>query len=272
MGLIYKASFPDVSIFHSFDEHPNQSDFQMHVHNNNELFLFVSGKATYLVEGNEYPLSPGSLILLRGAESHAINFLADGPYERYAINFSSALLSSIDPELRLLAPFYNRPLGVGNLYTPDELPCESAISRFAAMCKEPSDSYEAKISILSNLLPLLSDLCHAQNSRSNESKTKKEISSDMVNYINEHLFEELSVPMIANHFYMSASQAERIFKKATHSSVWRYVVVKRLAAARSKIEAGASAYTACNECGFGDYSAFYRAYVKEYKIPPNSSK
>ena len=254
MGLIYKASFPDVSIFHSFDEHPNQSDFQMHVHNNNELFLFVSGKATYLVEGNEYPLSPGSLILLRGAESHAINFLADGPYERYAINFSSALLSSIDPELRLLAPFYNRPLGVGNLYTPDELPCESAISRFTAMCKEPSDSYEAKISILSNLLPLLSDLCHAQNSRSNESKTKKEISSDMVNYI------------------ISASQAERIFKKATHSSVWRYVVVKRLAAARSKIEAGASAYTACNECGFGDYSAFYRAYVKEYKIPPNSSK
>ena len=240
MAQIYRASFPEITVFHSIDEHPDQSDFSMHVHNTNEIFLFVSGKATYLVEGNEYPLYPGSLLIMRSAESHAINFLADEPYERYALNFSDSVFSLIDPEQRLLAPFYNRPLGVGNLYTPNEISEPSAIQRFRKMCKGSSDSYEAKMSILSNLLPLLNDIYTAQKHKTEQSREDEQISSEIINYINEHLFEDLSVPTIANHFYISASQTERIFKKATHSSVWRYIVVKRLAAARSKSPRGRS--------------------------------
>ena len=53
MSLIYKANFSDFSVFHSVDEKPKQSDFRMHIHAENEIFLFISGNATYLVEGNE---------------------------------------------------------------------------------------------------------------------------------------------------------------------------------------------------------------------------
>lgn len=272
MACIYEAEFPNISMFHSFDKHPDQSYFHMHIHNTNEVFLFVSGKATYLVEGTEYPLRPGSLLLMRSAESHAINILSDEPYERYGINFSDSLFSAIDPEARLLAPFYNRPLGVGNLYVPEEIPGEFTIHRFKTMCQEKADKYEEKMSLISNFLPLLNDILYAQKNRTEEFQVSQGLASDIIIYINEHLFEDLSVPMIANHFYISASQAERTFKKATHSSVWHYIVAKRLAAARAKIEAGESTYAVCNECGFGDYSAFYRAYVKEYGLPPTSYK
>jgi AraC-like DNA-binding protein len=71
---------------------------------------------------------------------------------------------------------------------------------------------------------------------------------------------------------MSVSQLERVFKQATHSSVWHYITLKRLAAARERIESGSSATDASLECGFGDYSSFYRAYVKEYGRAPYVKK
>ena len=68
----------------------------------------------------------------------------------------------------------------------------------------------------------------------------------------------------AEHFFISASQANRIFKKSIGSSIWEYVIIKRLMAAKDMIEKGEGARTASEKCGFSDYSSFYRAYRKKY--------
>lgn len=90
----------------------------------------------------------------------------------------------------------------------------------------------------------------------------------MVMYVNEHLFNELSVPMLAEHFYLSTSQFSRVFRKATGAAPWEYITRKRLIAAREKIQNGSSAHSASEQCGFSDYSAFYRAYVKHFGCAP----
>ena len=90
----------------------------------------------------------------------------------------------------------------------------------------------------------------------------------MVDYINSHLFEALSLEKIAEHFFISASQANRIFKKSIGSSIWEYVIIKRLMAAKDMIENGEGARTASEKCGFSDYSSFYRAYRKKYGTSP----
>jgi len=272
MSLIYKASFQDFSVFHSIDQTPRQSDFNMHIHGENEIYLFAAGNAAYLVEGNEYPLNEGSVLIMRRSESHAVKILGDAPYERYVINFSDSFVNSIDPEHRLLEPFYNRSLGTANLYEADLFSGTKAIAYFEQMCREDGDCYEKRLRAATNLFSLLQDISYSQKKRMEINTDRSETSYKIIDYVNRHLFEELSVPIIANHFYMSPSQLERVFKKATRSSIWQYISAKRLAAAQSKIEEGSSAYTACEECGFGDYSAFYRAYVKKYGVPPNTSK
>ncbi len=274
MSVLYDRSLGNVSVFHSLDEHPQKRDFSMHIHAQNEIFIFVSGKATYLVEGNEYPLSPGSMLFIREAETHAINFIADEPYERYVINFSPSLIADIDPERRLLSPFYDRPLGVGNLYEPSDLAGASPISYLKSMCAPSTSEAESRVAIISYLLPLLCDASRAfEAKRQAEDGTRQDIlSSRIIAFVNEHLLTPITVPDVARHFYMSVSQLERIFKRATHSSVWHYITVKRLAAARARIESGVAATTASAECGFGDYSSFYRAYIKEYGEPPNIHK
>ncbi len=271
MSLIYENKLSGVSIYHALDTHPDKKNFSMHVHSQNEIFLFVSGKASYLVEGKEYSLTPGSMLLIRESESHAINFLEVEPYERYVVNFSSSLpiLSSLDPNRRLLSPFYNRPLGVGNLYLPSDLHHSSALSYMKAMCRG-NDQYERNTALLAYLLPLLQDISRAFNRKQAEENQQGNdpIVVEIIAHINEHIFEPITVPQIASRFYMSVSQLERVFKRATHSSVWHYITVKRLSAAKVKLESGIPAAIAGEECGFGDYSSFYRAFIKEYGKAP----
>ncbi len=271
MSTIYLNELNGIRISHSLDSHPDKSNFPMHVHNLNEIFLFISGSASYLVEGNEYPLLPGCMLLIRESESHAINFIADEPYERYVIQFSSnlPLLDALDPEKRLLLPFYDRPLGMGNMYEPSELGHNSVLTYMKTMCRG-KDDYERRTSLLSHFPCLLQDILTAYRRKNTSEKHLRDTmpEAEIVAFINEHLFEELTVPLIASHFYMSVSQLERIFKRATHSSVWHYITVKRLSAARTRIEGGMSAALAGAECGFGDYSSFYRAYTKEFGTSP----
>ncbi len=63
---------------------------------------------------------------------------------------------------------------------------------------------------------------------------------------------------------ISKPQLCRIFKKATGTNMGQYITVKRLVTARKLLHDGAKPTTVYSECGFGNYSTFYRAYVKNF--------
>jgi len=86
--------------------------------------------------------------------------------------------------------------------------------------------------------------------------------------VNRHLFEDISLQEVADRFYRSRSQISRIFRRATGSSLWDYVTLKRLLAARAMIQRGEPAGAACMACGFADYSSFFRAYRSRFGHPP----
>ena len=86
--------------------------------------------------------------------------------------------------------------------------------------------------------------------------------------LSRHLFSPLTADRLAAHFYLSRSQFGRVFKNITGTSPWDYITAKRLIAAKSMIEKGAGAKKAADDCGFGDYSNFYRAYVKRFGKKP----
>ena len=98
------------------------------------------------------------------------------------------------------------------------------------------------------------------------------LGSSIVEYINGHLFEELSLEILAEKFYLSKNHLNRLFKEASGSTVWEYIRLKRLLAAHWRIAGGAAATAAAADCGFHDYSAFYRAYKKHFGVAPGSQK
>ena len=97
-------------------------------------------------------------------------------------------------------------------------------------------------------------------------------SQKVIRYINEHLFEEITVTSLAEHFNLSASQFTRNFNKDVGSSPWEYILRKRLTAARELLKKGVTTQQACYDSGFTDYSSFYRSYVKYFKESPGESR
>lgn len=260
-------SFRDsnISMHYTRDEAPVPSDFRMHTHESYELYGFECGSGIYRVEGTPYPLKPGDILIMRPAEAHYIEITDNAPYTRFSVHFTPALLSAIDPEGRLLAPFDNRKSGTRNLYRAENFQTDA----YRVFVKNMiSDSPDRRLQAVTNVLPLLNEISLAFHTRSEE-ETEKTLDNRIIRYINRHLSESITLEEICKEFFISKSQLCRIFKKATASTVFQYITVKRLVKARQLILSGVSPTKACLQCGFQDYSSFYRAYKKQYGISPS---
>ena len=251
---------------HTIDPTPNPENFSMHAHELMEIYFFISGKGSYLVEGTQYPLRPNDILILRSAETHTLTISPDEPYERIAIHFSPTLLASVDPELRLLRPFLDRPLGQLNYYPAEQDPEGRLRAAFAGFRFD--EVPDVRLNLIARLLLFLTTLDGQSEQAGMYHIPAQGLQSQLVAYVNEHLFGNISLQSVADHFYRSRSQISRIFQQATGSPLWEYVTIKRLMAARAMIQRGETATNACVACGFSDYSSFFRAYRAHFGHGP----
>lgn len=265
--MLNEYCFGDIYIRHAVDECPDDRYFSMHIHEQCEIYFFRSGDVEYLVEGSKYNLAEGSLMIMRPAESHTPKIIGNSRYERYALNFPISFAYSVDPESRLMKPFINRPLGKNNMYDAAEIDMKIVSRLFEEMCYD-GDDYDKQLTINTHLFILLDMISRAFNEKVASEHKPQNVSECIVMYVNNHLFEELSISKLAKHFYFSPSQFSRVFRQATGAAPWEYITKKRLTAAKEKICSGHSAQSACEACGFKDYSAFYRAYTKHFGCAP----
>lgn len=269
--MLNEYSFGEIYIRHAIDEVPDEKDFTMHIHDRCEIYFFVSGNVEYLVEGSKYPLNENSLMIMRPAEAHAPRITGSGVYERYAINFPLELAAAIDPEGRLTRAFTDRPLGKDNMFSSSELDMTFAKKLFSEMCSD-NDDYGKRLTINTHLITLLDMLSRAWGEKKRSGQKRQSIAEVIVLYVNDHITEDISVAQLAEHFYLSTSQFNRVFRQATGAAPWEYVIKKRLTIAKELLRNGASAQDAAESCGFRDYSVFYRAYTRHFGHAPKHSQ
>ena len=93
----------------------------------------------------------------------------------------------------------------------------------------------------------------------------------ILRYLNLHLTEPISTEELSRQFYVSKYHMMRRFKAETGYTIHSYVTEKRLLLAREKIARGGSLGQISEECGFGDYSTFSRAYKRQFGVSPNAA-
>lgn len=254
---------------HSLDTNPVDEWFRYHIHDGYELFCLVKGKVGYVVEGHIYKLRPGAILLMRSSESHKLIVNESDEYERYVFNFRPELFAPFSRTL--LNPFTERGLGERNMYLPSELGV-SAISVFEKIFSE-LDVISPRDVVLANISSLFSSILKAfSDTSSNINAKSKSVPEEIISYINEHLSEELSLDKISSVAHLSPSQTNRIFKEIAGTSVYDYILSKRLILFQEKRALGKSALEASSECGFRDYSSFYRLYKKRMGVSPTRSE
>ena len=270
--VLFEYKQGDVWVHHTLDEIPHTENLTMHAHPGCELYCFLRGEGYYTVEGNHYLLTPGTIMLMRSGETHMPHIRPTGAYERIAVHFPAEYLTGEDPVLTAL--FDGRPLGVHNCYPPEPTDLDYLRSTLLRLCT-PADS-SAEKRIRAYLIPVLYELAGRRREQSGAvlptARPHDPLVIDIIEYINTHLTDQFSLADLSQRFFFSVSHINKVFRAETGSSVWDYVVAKRLLLARSLLHSGVSAAGAAARSGFSDYSSFFRLYRRRFGLSPTKDK
>lgn len=264
MEKYFKYFDKDFDYRYSFDKWPRKELFTMHAHSFCELYIFLYGKGIYKVEGNEYPLSSGDIIITRPSETHYIDIDESVPYERLTINFRKSYFDSIENRKKLLSPFYDRDFGKLNRYPHSCFKPE--VHRYFVQNLQ-KNSKDKHIQLVCNLLPLLGEIQGIFNS-DNLIPNTDTFGYKITNFINENINEDLSLDTICAKFHISKSYLCKIFKSATGSTVQNYIRAKRLINAKNLLKSGMPPSKVAYYSGYTDYSSFFKAFYKQFGISP----
>lgn len=262
----------NLTVRHSIDNAPTQDNFFLHAHRTYELYYFISGDCYYTVEGTDYPLTPGCFLLMRSSEAHTLHVRSKKAYERITVNFSPSIIPLLGKELSEL--FCERQLGKRNLYVPANENSQFLQSCMMKISNETS-SDNASGKIISHLMPIITELYNSKETSSDDfthitpyAHSSSETVGKIIEYINANLVTIKGLDELEKEFFFSKSYINRIFKESTGSSVWDYIVLKRLLLSRSLLQNGKPASVVASECGFCDYSSFYRQFRQRFGISP----
>ncbi|MGI6264488.1 MAG: AraC family transcriptional regulator [Acutalibacteraceae bacterium] len=275
MAFLQLYSDNDMVYHHSLDEAMTDADragtaYDWHTHGATqcEILYVIRGSGRYYAEGGEYPAQPGSIFIARAGERHRIRLDPGVTYERMVFIFKIEQIQALDPSGVLLKPFYDRPAGERNHYTDAVLGPMPQVIQNQPKAAAPQ---EVRIFAVGQTLALLCAIYAAFVAAGGEDQTqkrKRKVIQPALEYIHAHLFEPLTMEAITRHAFISSSQLSKVFREQMGTSVYGYILIKRLAAARFQIHAGVPARQAAEECGFPTYSSFYKAYLKQYGESP----
>ena len=124
------------------------------------------------------------------------------------------------------------------------------------------------LTILANMVIILQKLSiiHAKFTQSDTGVLNLE--QELVQYINENLDKPLTLAVLCNQFYLSRAQLCRFFKDMLGTSVGKYINAKRMVLAQRLILQGHKPSSIFPQCGYQNYTSFFRAYCKFFGHSP----
>ena len=268
MRVVDLQKFDSLIYSYSYEEHPDQSQFFVHDHDDMEIYFLIDGHVRFHVNNTVYYPQSGDIVITRPGELHYVEIDENETYKRYNIRFSSELLKE-SLNRRLLLPFLNRPSGSHNLYTSSELPADFIQNCLNRMFLHLGNENKARAT--SYLIPILQELYDSWCTKDIPHETPRQsLLEEIITYINQHLTDFKSIQEITDMFHLSQAQLYRIFREYTGTTIWNYVRTKRLITAQILVQNGELPAEAAIQCGFDDYSTFYRAYKRHFGHSPSA--
>ena len=234
----------------------------LHCHNKFELLYVVSGDMTHVVEGRKYRIKAGDLILVHPSKYHYLERLSAEPYERYNILFDPQLhrvdISAVSEEMDVVS-LRGNPM-VEDLFPKMEY------------YRKALETAEFEELLLHMVEELFINLRIASYAPRQEEGSLSPILMKALAYINENLFTVTGVDEVAKALYISPSYLFYLFRKSMHQTPKKYILDKRLLAAQRMLRSGMSPTAVYKECGFKEYTTFFRGYSAFFGHAPSKER
>ena len=272
MGEIYQELEMDSRFVNTHrDISTGAEPVALHSHTFYELLHCRSaGGVEYLVGAERYRLQKGDVVMVPPGVSHRPVFpeKMEEPYVRDVVWISAEFVHQLRrwfPELE------ERPEMHSALLHTDDQVRESIAMLFEVGIREAQKETEDRdMALIGNTITLLVYLRRARvKDEAQPLKAEKPGRLDQVlQFVEDNLDRKITLEDVAHHFFVSESTIVQLFRRKLGVSFYHCVTQRRLIAAKTLISQGLSMENVSEKVGFTDYSAFYRAFKKEYGISP----
>ena len=243
-----------------------------HTHDYYEFYLFLEGDLDLEISGHARPLHPGDMVLVPpGVSHHALMHSSDRPYRRFVLWVSQEYVARLLKESPDYVFLMQRAATSSRCYYHfHEAEFSSIQSRLIRLLEEfHSNRYGRNAAVYLALNDLLLYMNRIIYEREHPVVSGSgDLMQEITLFIDEHLTEDLSLDVLANHVCLSKYYIAHYFKDSLGISIHQYITKKRLQSCSEAIAAGSDITRTFDEYGFRDYSSFYRMFRKEYGMSP----
>ena len=263
----------DFHLFHLKDIHREKVDY--HYHEFYKLVFLLSGTGGYSVEGKRYLVKAGDIVLVENQAVHRPEFEDGVLYERIILYISPEFLRRESTEDCDLTECFSGEYG--HILRPEDKSQKLFYSLITQLENELSnENFGHTIAGKSILLRLFVELSrhfrHEKSQKPAPILPKNKRILEIMEYLDTHLTEEISIDILAEKFYLSRYHMMRKFKEETGMTIHNYIAERRLFLAHDYIIQGHLATEACFLCGYQSYASFSRAYSKLFGTTPTGRK
>lgn len=244
-----------------------------HDHDFTELAYILSGKGRYIVEGKEFNVEAGDLVICNPGVKHThIVVNAKEPTLEFISGFTDFHFKNMTPNSIELKD------GGCVIHTSAELKQDISMHCYSMIAERESNQIGRYFMFKTHLMQMLllvmreiSDIEKTEQKGCNfESYNKSYAVNRIINYLNENYENKISLEQIAHNIYLSPVYISKIFKEETGESPINYLIKIRLEKAKDILlnSENGSIKSIANQVGYDDVYHFSKLFKKYYGVSP----
>lgn len=260
-------------------------EIEYHYHDFDKILVFFKGNIEYTIEGKAYTLIPNDIVLVPQGDSHKVEPLLDvsldkqkstltqdkgkkgAEYIRLVIYLSPQFLTQYEEKGMSLRDCFLRVKDKYSHVVRLQSKNEKTLFDLAKQLRQSVLLKDTEMlgslyqrTLLQQFLIFLNREMKKESVHFVDTSRCNKKVVDIIQYINNHLADEISIDSLAEKFYISKYHMMRQFKAETGYTVGSYMNQKRLLMARELLKQGEPVTKVYLDTGFNDYSTFIRAY------------
>ena len=247
--------------------------FSPDMHRFYEILFFLSGNITYYIEDQACDIESGDILIIDMDTLHYPQKKKNARLNRIALDLDPKyveLLSTSDTDLTYC---FKQPRTMIHRAKCNPEEYRQLITLFESLLNVQTKKFFGSDvlgdAFVIQLLVLINKMVYNLDGKLIESVPVQEsIVNQIEYYISQKFNEDIRLDQFEEQFFLSKYHICRKFKEAKGISIHAFLTEKRLEHALSLLKLGMPVHEVYLQCGFNDYSSFYRAFVKKHGISP----
>lgn len=239
----------------------------LHYHDFYEFFVYLGNKGTFVLHGEEYSVHRGDIVIVDLFTPH---MLIPGSSQ------DECFVAHVNPELLITYSTHNSNLldifckGNSPIHSTDEKEFpkyQRLMDEYRAVQLKSGQDILVK-AIIHQLMAYAYGDCFSGMLCDSSASRGLAIVTQIINYINGHLAEKVSLQTLAKEINYSECYLCHLFKVATNKTISNYIQEKRIDMAAGLLRHSLPIKKVAEQSGFGNYSHFYKTFKRQMGCNP----